>query len=60
MTHLPKQTAVSAVESAWDIGERIRMLSTYAEALPPESQKHLEQHLHRLAVWLDAVLEERR
>lgn len=56
----PNQSAVEVVESAWDLGERFRMLSTFAEKLPPESQKHLEQHLHRLAVWLDAVLEERR
>ena len=60
MTSQPKQSAVNVVESAWDLGERFRMLSTFAEKLPPESQKHLEQHLHRLAVWLDQVLGERR
>ena len=60
MTSQPKQTAVEVVESSSDLGGLFRLLAQYAERLPRESQQHLNQKLRSLAVWIDAVLEERR
>lgn len=57
MKYRPIRSAVDVVESALDLGERLRGLSQYAEALPRESQQHLHQKLHSLAVWIDQVLE---